>query len=174
MMCRFLTWALLALMLGASAAYSQNATPIGVPTEMQQPGTPLAPNAQPDIPEHQIASPDGLDLPTTALSDIVRKQVTEVATTRSARGAEIYRAVSPSVVEILTRDGLGSGSMISRFGEIITSYHVVKGYANVAIVFKPAVEGKAPTRDDVKLADVVKFDEVTDLALVKVSISHWV
>jgi V8-like Glu-specific endopeptidase len=45
----------------------------------------------------------------------------------------------------------------------------VKGYANVAVVFKPAVEGTQPTRDDIKVGQVVKYDEITDLALIKVS-----
>jgi S1-C subfamily serine protease len=43
----------------------------------------------------------------------------------------------------------------------------VKGYEHVAVVFKPTVEGKVPTRDDIKLGRVIKYDEVADLALVK-------
>jgi hypothetical protein len=71
-------------------------------------------------------------------------------------------------VEILTKDGLGSGSLIGAAGEIITNYHVVRGYSDVGIIFKPPIEGKEPTHDDIKLGHVVKFDEVADLALVKV------
>ena len=70
-------------------------------------------------------------------------------------------------MEILTQDGLGSGSLIGSAGEIITNYHVVQGYSDVAIVFKPATEGKEPTHDDIKLGHVVKVDQVADLALVK-------
>jgi len=157
-------------MLSVAAATSQDysLSPL-VPKEMQQRGTLLDATASREVLERQIDLETGdAELPTALLSKIMRKQVTEVASTRSARDAEIYRAVSPSVVEILTRDGLGSGSMISKFGEIITSYHVVKGYAEIAAVFKPAIEGKKPTRDDVKLGRVVRFDEATDLALVKI------
>jgi S1-C subfamily serine protease len=45
----------------------------------------------------------------------------------------------------------------------------VKGYEYVAIIFKPTVEGKEPTRDDIKHGRVVKYDEIADLALVKAS-----
>jgi S1-C subfamily serine protease len=37
------------------------------------------------------------------------------------------------------------------------------------VVFKPIVEGKEPTREDIKRGRVVKYDEISDLALVKVS-----
>ena len=108
------------------------------------------------------------DVPTAQLSKIAQQPFSEVkATTRSAKDAEIYRALSPSVVEILTQDATGSGSLIGTAGEIITNYHVVQGYSDVAIVFKPAIEGKEPTHDDIKLGHVVKVDEVADLALVK-------
>jgi S1-C subfamily serine protease len=39
----------------------------------------------------------------------------------------------------------------------------------VAVVFKPTIEGAEPTRDDIKVGQVVKYDEITDLALIKVS-----
>jgi hypothetical protein len=58
-------------------------------------------------------------------------------------------------------------SGISTAGEIITNYHVVGGYSDVAVVFKPTIEGKEPTHDDIKLGHVVKFDQAADLALVK-------
>jgi len=45
----------------------------------------------------------------------------------------------------------------------------VSGYAEVGVVFKPSVEGQAPTKDDILTGFVVKYDEVADLALVKVA-----
>ena len=89
--------------------------------------------------------------------------------TRSAKDAQIYRVISPSVVLVMTKEGLGSGSLIGSAGEVITNYHVVKGYSTVAVIFKPTIEGKAPTRDDMRVGQVVKFDEVADLALLRVS-----
>jgi S1-C subfamily serine protease len=88
---------------------------------------------------------------------------------RGAKGGQIYRAVSPAVVQVATKEGFGSGSLLDTAGNIITNWHVVKGYEYVAVIFKPTVEGKEPTRDDIKLGRVVKYDESADLALVKVS-----
>jgi hypothetical protein len=36
------------------------------------------------------------------------------------------------------------------------------------VVFKPAIEGAEPTRDDMVRGEVTKYDEITDLALIKV------
>ena len=54
-------------------------------------------------------------------------------------------------------------------GTFLTNWHVVKGYEYVAVIFKPTVEGKEPTRDEIKRGRVVKYDEIADLALVKAS-----
>ena len=91
----------------------------------------------------------------------------QATVTRSAKDAEIYRTLSPSVVEVRTKDGLGSGSLVSTSGEIITNWHVVNGSTLVAVVFKPAIEGAKPGPNDMKLGRVVKYDQVADLALVK-------
>ena len=70
---------------------------------------------------------------------------------------------------VLNKEGLGTGSLLSATGDILTNWHVVKGYSYVAIVFKPSIEGKEPTRDETKLGRVVRYDEIADLALVKAS-----
>jgi hypothetical protein len=114
----------------------------------------------------------GLDsgIPTDLLSKIAETPVTDpIGTSRSAKDAQIYKVISPAVVLVVTKDSLGSGSLLSASGDVLTNYHVVKGYANVAIVFKPAIEGAQPTRDDIKVGQVIKYDEITDLALIKVS-----
>jgi S1-C subfamily serine protease len=90
-----------------------------------------------------------------------------VGSSRSARDAELYRVTAPSVVRILTNSGSGSGSLIGSSGEILTNFHVVRGQSQVAVVFKPATEGAIPTRDDIKLGQIIKYDERTDLALVR-------
>src|SRR6516164_4567947 len=117
-----------------------------------------------------VFSDDGLvgSLPTGALSEVLQKPVEEATTTsRSAKDTQIYKSIAPSVVLIVTKDGLGSGSLLSSSGEILTNYHVVRGYNTVAVIFKPTTEGAAPSRDDVKLGEVVKFDPVADLALLR-------
>src|SRR5262249_51656717 len=52
--------------------------------------------------------------------------------TRSARDAQLYRVIAPSVVRILTNKGSGSGSLIGASGEILTNFHVVEGQSEVA------------------------------------------
>jgi S1-C subfamily serine protease len=107
-------------------------------------------------------------LPTGALSDMLQKPSRELLTTsRSAKDTQIYKLIAPSVVLIVVKDGLGSGSLLSSSGDILTNYHVVKGFNTVAVIFKPEKEGVAPGRDDVKLGEVVRFDPVTDLALLR-------
>ena len=73
------------------------------------------------------------------------------------------------MVLVATKEGFGSGSLLDTAGNILTNWHVVKGYEYVAVIFKPTLEGKEPTRDDIKRGRVVKYDEIADLALVKVS-----
>lgn len=112
----------------------------------------------------------GSDIPINELSKIAQTPIMEIGgTARSAKDAELYRTISPSVVYVANKEGFGSGSLVDASGDILTNWHVVNGYDYVAVIFKPAVEGNKPTRDDIKLARVVKYDEISDLALVKVS-----
>jgi S1-C subfamily serine protease len=144
--------------------------PSHLPTMMEQRGAPLVSTPRSTDENFQSSQLQQIetDVPTTQLLNIARQSFSEVGTTtRSAKDAEIYRAMSPSVVEIVTSDATGSGSLIGTSGEILTNYHVVQGYSDVGIIFKPPVEGKEPTHDDIKLGHVVKFDEVADLALLK-------
>ncbi len=108
------------------------------------------------------------DLPLEQLSEIANRPFRdEVGGTRSAKDAELYRSISPSVVLIITKDSLGSGSLIGVGGDILTNWHVVKGATDVGVIFKPQIEGKEPTKDDIKAAVVVKYDPVSDLALIR-------
>jgi S1-C subfamily serine protease len=154
---------------GSTLAFAEKlpTPPASLPKEIQTQGTPLKAALQP-------ASPLTLggiesDIPAAQLLEIAQQPVQDSGTfTRSARDVEIYRTLSPSVVEVRTKDGLGSGSLVSTSGEIITNWHVVNGSTLVAVVFKPAIEGVKPGPDDMKLGRVVKYDPVADLALVKV------
>jgi hypothetical protein len=71
------------------------------------------------------------------------------------------------VVIVFTKEGLGSGSFISSDGTILTCYHVVAGYSKVGIIPKPAEEGAKPDPNSALIADVIKTDQVSDLALLK-------
>jgi S1-C subfamily serine protease len=87
---------------------------------------------------------------------------------RGAAEVRIFKDHSPSVVLVLTNEGSGSGSLISSGGEILTNWHVVRGYPEVGVVFKPREEGRELKPTDLVRAKVIKIDEVSDLALLKV------
>jgi S1-C subfamily serine protease len=110
------------------------------------------------------------DIPTAQLSKIANTQVSELpGGTRSAKDEQIYRTISPSVVAIQTNDGLGSGTLIGSAGDVITNWHVVSGSSPIYVIFKPSIEGRQPTREELKLGQVVRYDEIADLALLKVA-----
>lgn len=88
---------------------------------------------------------------------------------RGGKEIQLYKQFSPSVVLILTKDGLGSGFLVNDSGDIVTNWHVVKGYDKVAVVFKPLMQDAKPQKSDARLGLVTKIDEVRDLALIKVS-----
>jgi S1-C subfamily serine protease len=126
-----------------SAALAQTANdPSNFSTKMELSGTP----AQLKVPLVINLDEFTNDIPTNQLSKLAQNPISENAgASRSAKDTQIYRMASPSVVLVLNKEGIGSGSLVSSAGDILTNWHVVKGYSYVAIVFKPAVEGKEPT-----------------------------
>lgn len=72
---------------------------------------------------------------------------------------EVVDRLSPSVVTILTGNGLGSGVVYRPDGLIVTNAHVVKGAQTVTVVFADGsrIEGTVLARD-----------VITDLAVVRV------
>ena len=95
-------------------------------------------------------------------------QATPAAATRGAAQSQVYARAARAVVLVVTDEGLGSGALIAADGQIITNLHVVQGAKRIAVAFKPAVEGAALGKADLRRATVVKVDEVADLALLKV------
>lgn len=87
---------------------------------------------------------------------------------RGAQEAKLYRKVSPSVVLIVTKSGLGSGTLLNANGDILTNWHVVGANATVDVVFKPQQDGGQITKADVRPAEALRIDEVADLALIRV------
>ena len=155
--------------LGSTIALAEKlpVPPSSLPKEIQTQGAPLRTALWPIVP--LMLTRIDTDIPTAQLLEMAQHPVQDsTASTRSAKDAEIYRTLSPSVVEVRTKDGLGSGSLVSSSGEIITNAHVVADSTVVAIVFMPATEGAKPGPDDMKIGRVVKYDQVPDLALVKV------
>ncbi len=168
-----LVFAALYVLVGTYPAIAQNLkTRPNVPPAMVEPGAPLEKDMAtsiPDLPAEQLEE-IGSDLPLQELARISKEPVTEASSqSRSAKDAQLYRMVSPSVVLIATKTGLGSGSLIDASGEVLTNWHVVRGYSDVGVMFKPAIEGKRPTKADLLSGRVIKYDEIADLALVKVA-----
>lgn len=110
----------------------------------------------------------GIGPPRNALDVLNRLRPDPPVRTRGIKEMNIYRTLSPSVVLVATGDGLGSGSLISSRGDILTNWHVVKDNATVAVVFKPKAEGAKITKADIRTAKVLKIDETSDLALLRV------
>jgi hypothetical protein len=90
--------------------------------------------------------------------------------TRGTKETQVYQVASPSVVLIVTKDGLGSGVLVGADGRIVTNLHVVDDYAEVGVIFKPTVEGAKIGEADVVTAKVLRRDEVADLALIQVAV----
>ena len=160
------------LILGSSAALAQAATLSSESSmKMEMHGSAVTGSNAIQNPLSSGLDEFPSDIPTNRISKFANSTTPLDVTgaVRSAKGGQIYRAVSPAVVLVATKEGFGSGSLLDTAGNIITNWHVVKGYEYVAVIFKPTVEGKEPTRDDIKRGRVVKYDEIADLALVKVS-----
>jgi S1-C subfamily serine protease len=86
--------------------------------------------------------------------------------TRGPQDIPLFRDIAPSVVLILAKEALGSGSLLQD-NEILTNLHVVDKNREVTVVFKPADPSGKATTDEVVKADVVKIDVQRDLALLR-------
>ncbi len=85
-----------------------------------------------------------------------------------SHSSQLYRKLAPLVVLVVTDDGLGSGSLISADGLVLTNNHVILGFDQATVILKPVAEGAAPTDADAFTADVMKVDQVADLALLRI------
>jgi S1-C subfamily serine protease len=74
--------------------------------------------------------------------------------------AAVARSAKPSVVTIQTRQGLGSGVIISGDGEIITNEHVVSGSSTVTVTLADGTSQNG---------QVVGGDSDVDIAVVKIN-----
>jgi S1-C subfamily serine protease len=163
--------AIFSLLFFCSSAFAQEVsiTRIAVPSSIESSGPPLI-NPSAGRFELNLSPEAPNDLLLSQIQKLSNERLGEkIGSDRSARDAELYRVTAPSVVMIQTNSSFGTGSLIGSSGEILTSLHVVKGQSQVAVIFKPATEGAIPTRDDLKLGLVIKYDEITDLALVRVT-----
>ena len=93
------------------------------------------------------------------------------AKARGAKEVALFKAVSPAVVLITSEDSLGTGSLITSKGEVLTNWHVVGSNKEVGVIFKPALDTQKVTKNDIYRGVVVKIDQVADLALIK--LTEW-
>jgi S1-C subfamily serine protease len=87
--------------------------------------------------------------------------------TRGPNDIALFRNIAPSVVLITTPRGEGTGSVISN-GLILTNWHVVDGVPFVGVLYKPDA-ASAKTGPSIVTAQVIKVDQIRDLALLKPS-----
>lgn len=80
---------------------------------------------------------------------------------------KLFASRCRAVVYIATEDGSGTGSIVSAEGYVLTAAHVVSGARKIGVgVFPHCSPGVQP---DVYAASVVRIDEVTDLALLRIN-----
>jgi S1-C subfamily serine protease len=103
---------------------------------------------------------------TVAAGSAFMKEYTSNVHTRGPRDIAVYRTAAPAVVLVDTKDGFGSGSLLDN-KTILTSLHVVKGYRQVNVIFKPTDPFGKLSNDDLVAAQVIKIDTVRDLALLR-------
>ncbi|MEW6109632.1 MAG: CHAT domain-containing protein [Nitrospirota bacterium] len=87
---------------------------------------------------------------------------------RGVGGIRVYKQIAPAVVLVVTNEGIGSGSVLDKQGNVITNWHVIKGYERVVVFFKPQ-KGIEVTKENAYTAKIVKVDEIADLALLKIA-----
>lgn len=87
---------------------------------------------------------------------------------RGQQDISIYQNASPSVVLVVTNEGLGSGSYLGS-NLILTNAHVVGANVSAGIVFKPQQEGTKIYPANVITAKVVRIDRVRDLAVLRIN-----
>ena len=73
------------------------------------------------------------------------------------------------VALVVTPARLGSATLVGANGRFITSWNVVRGEAQVGLIFMPASADNRPTEADAVTATVVKSDPARDLALLELT-----
>jgi V8-like Glu-specific endopeptidase len=100
-------------------------------------------------------------------------KVEDTTSSRSAEDTYLFKKVAPSVVLIITKDkkgySTGTGTLINNDGTILTNYHVVGNNKQVGVFFKPEKDIQKVQDSDYRLANVIKIDQIADLALIKVN-----
>src|SRR5262249_25321678 len=111
-----------------------------------------------------------------AADTAVSKLTDPSVATDEQNNEEVYRAMSPGVVNITTttevrdlfyayqQEGSGSGSVIDKEGHILTNFHVVRGAQKLTVTLANSNEGYP--------GEIVGFDEDNDLAIIRIKTSR--
>ena len=103
----------------------------------------------------------------TVLNNIKKNLILEES--RGVGGISVYKKSAAAVVIVITNEGIiGSASMLDKEGNLLTNWHVVQGHDSVYIIFKPKKGIELKNEELVYVAKVIKVDQVTDLALLKI------
>ncbi len=103
----------------------------------------------------------------TVLNNIKKNLILEES--RGVGGISVYKKSAAAVVIVITNEGIiGSASMLDKEGNLLTNWHVVHGYDSVYVIFKPKKGIELENEELVYVAKVIKVDQVTDLALLKI------
>lgn len=78
--------------------------------------------------------------------------------------SEIAKQHRAAIVRIKTPTRVGSGTIITRDGHILTNWHIVKGHTSVDVIVQDT---------STRTGSVVSYDAALDLAIVKVSGGPW-
>lgn len=78
----------------------------------------------------------------------------------------IFKQLSTPVVLIKVNEEIGTGVVISKEGNILTNWHVVKDKSNILVAFKPKI-GNKPAKNNYYAAKVIKVNIENDLALIQ-------
>jgi len=102
------------------------------------------------------------------IDDVFESKSKPTLKLRGATGANLYTKLAPSVVLIVSGEAIGTGSIISDRGLVITNWHVVEENEHPRIVFMP--EGLGSEINEASIADarVLHFEKSKDLALLQI------
>ncbi len=101
------------------------------------------------------------------LAENVRNDVAQPATAFRGPGTAVYELSVAGVVIIVTEDGIGTGSIISADGLVVTNHHVIDGEKWVGIYLKPS-SGVEVLDSHLYYGEVIRVDKKSDLALVQI------
>lgn len=112
----------------------------------------------------------GLDArPSRAMLTSIARRAADDTQSRGGPEAALFRRWAAGVVLVTTPEGIGSGAVIDKKERLaITNWHVVGRHPLVSVIFKPVGNEDAANAQAYR-AEVVRIDEVADLALIRLA-----